>query len=505
MESLKEFIAGRTKVPLPLQADCYTISSDAFASDSARARSVYNFTNRISPAIALPDVCSDERMIFFGLTNFIRNYMTQRVTYDEVCEAQFFMERAHSFGGRLPFPKHLWMRVINEYNGYLPLKIEALREGSTFFVNEPVIQVTSLAEGFGELAAHIEAVMLGMVSIATARVTICRHWLNAIRKWVAKDLSTNDNEVIDQTARYLIHDFGMRASSCSEESELLGLAHLLVFHGTDTFNAAYLSHKYGALNQTGTSIPALAHRNVQGHKTEAEAFKALYDTSSDGNVQIASYVADCYDFNNAVNNLLFELAKQDKNHIIVGRPDSGDGIQNVVQLAMLAQSQPNIRYIQGDSINPKKFEATMQALAAEGIKTTQHGIFGVGGYLRNTPNRDIFSSAYKLSAKGLDNEPVIKLSHTSAKCSIPGPNDVRRYLNKEDYNKGTVFFSNGGETALQTYYDGGKFTEINVEPFSIKQERTIKEFDSFEGVNFDAISAEIAEFRAKAYKEHNRV
>lgn len=494
-DKLANFIKGRINVPWMVRGDAYTVAGEVLASPQARAKSVYNYTNRYSPAKGFPEVAKDSRMVFYGLSEFIRNHLTKPITYNDIDQAENFMADAHSLGGPLAFNRKPWERIVKEYMGFLPIKIEALSEGSTFFPNEPVIQVTSLDEGFGEIAAIIEALLVGMVSCATARVTVCRHWLERIKEWCKLE----DNEAM---AQFIIHDFGMRASSCSEESELLGKAHLLVFHGTDTFNAAYQAMQIGAKRPTGTSILALAHRIVQGYDSEKEAYSNLSEQD-----KIGSYVSDCYNYKKAVENYLIPLAKSNSTKMVVNRPDSGDFLDNTLyhvnkavehglfkqpdgQNIPFGMVEPtNFKFINGDSMNPNKVTLIYRELMQHGYSPTKWGIFGVGGYLRNAANRDILSSAYKLAAKGTELEPVIKLSDTPSKMSIPGPTVIRRH-NCNGHVRPTVFLENEyhtfGESAYRTYYNGANpfsyselFGEACIEDFSILQERTIANFNGF--------------------------
>lgn len=321
--SLEDFKRGRIKTPFPLMSDAYTISSDCIVSAAAKSLSVYNFTNRRGPSevLHLQSYCNSNVMHLYGLTDFIRNILTHQVTHEEVDLASAFMKTAHISGDVLPFNADIWHQIVSEYNGYLPIRIQALPEGSTFFPSQPVIQV-SAKDGFGEMAAWIEPLLVGMVSIATARLTITRHWFEQIKRLAAQSLS--DPNLIDSTARFFIHDFGMRASSCAEESEMLGRAHLLVFNGTDTFNAAYQARTLGAISPVGTSILALAHRIVQGYSKEEEAFEALVKAG-----KIGSYLPDCYNFAQSVSTHIKRLVEEYKDNIFVIRSDSGDWKENL--------------------------------------------------------------------------------------------------------------------------------------------------------------------------------
>ena len=502
MSNVREFMKGRIHVPFPLRGDAYSIAGDCLASPEARDTSIYNFTNRLSPRTQMKEVAEDSRMVFYGLSDFIREHMTQPINMADVDESVKFMAQAKSGCKPLKFNADMWRRVVTDCDGYLPIMIQAVPEGSVFFPNEPVIQVTSLGKGFGEIAAHIEALMVGMVSIASAKVTLYRHWLQRLRKYV---LSTNPKDTLE-LAQWVIHDFGMRASSCAEESELLGRAHLLVFHGTDTFNAAYQAWKMGCHSITGKSILALAHRIVQGYSNEGDCYKNLISQDN-----IGSFVADCYNFKNAVKEYLIPLAQANRDNTIVVRPDSGNHLDNVefivteaIKAGLSSTYRPyansseertcgkGISFISGDSMNPSKVDAVMQMLNKMGCDPIKWGLFGVGGYGRNTPNRDILSSAYKLASKG-NNIPVMKLSETLGKMSVPGPTyllDPRtsgKSVLIKSTNSQIKFFKENHyfSDRMRTYYCYGRpidnsFSEFCYEHFSNKQTRTIKEFDDYE-------------------------
>lgn len=476
---------SRIHVPIPIRSDAYTITSDAFAGPKARELSVYNVVMRRGPNMAggeLSPICQDDRMVFYGLSDYIKEHLTVPVTHDDIDKSVEFMKTAHSFGGALPFPEKLWRRVVNEFDGFIPVTIIAIPEGSTFYPGEPCIQVISEPD-FGEFAALIEPLMVGMVACATARATISRHWLNACREEIIVNkygddnhsfatLSIKEREEIDGVARFMIHDFGMRASSCAEESELLGRAHLLSFHGTDTFNAAYQARFMGAKPPTGTSILALAHRIVQGHDTEDMAFAALLNASKQG-VPVASYVADCYNFQDGLNSLA-EMAATFPDSTFVCRPDSGNYVKNVLDI--VAKKLPNLRFINGDSMTPRKINNIWDALVVKGYDTTAHGIFGVGGFLRNSANRDIFSTAYKLSARGMLLEPVCKLSEAKSKRSVPG------LVKLNGMNIGpTVSRADSLQEALDSdyelWYDNGDATDYAHEDFNVIQDRCLAHFD----------------------------
>lgn len=524
---LRAFAQGRIPVPLCVDGDAYTVAGQALSSDKAAEKSVYGLAFRRSPTDA-PEFEGvvkerDDRMILYGLTDYIRDRLTKPLTREQLDDACEFMSTAHAFGGPLPLNRKIWERVIDEYDGYLPIKIEALPEGSTFYPNEIPVQITPVAEGFGELAALVEAHLVGMVANASARATLERHLLERFREYAREDDPTATEEDVLFRAQLMVHDFGMRASSTPHESEIYGRAHLLCFPGTDTFNAAYQAWVMNDKKRVGSSILALAHRTVQGADSEKAAFQRMREAAGKGG--IGSYVADCFDFHAAVHDELLPMAveaSQTDKAIIVGRPDSGDPEENVLYIldeargAGLYKTQPNGRLamthltnIQGDSMNWKKMKAITEAKKAHGYSPVNCGIFGVGGWLRNTPSRDTLSVGDKLMSKGNDGEPMVKLSDTRAKMSVPGPVVVLRGQSTEEPSVRMQYERNyHGENALQVFYDGSakgvdRYKASCVEDFSTVQQRVIHEFDA-SPARRRVLSDEILRLQNETLKAHGR-
>ena len=351
----------------------------------------------------------------------------------------------------------------------------------------------------------MEALLVGYVSNATARVTRARHWLERIIEWYKIGERVDRYEI----AQWVIHDFGMRASSCGEESEIFGRCHLLVFNGTDTFNAAYQAWRMGAKKETGKSILALAHRIVQGFDTEDMCFDHLSNVSG-----IGSYVSDCYNYKDAVLKII-ELAKKYPEKIFVIRPDSGDHLENIrYTMDMVKQHGmvgKNIRYLDGDSVNPE----LMKQLIDDCFNNFYHhgcfGTWGIGGNLRNNATRDVLSSSYKICCVGQDYRPVVKLSETIGKLSVPGPNHIAR----DWVNGHSVEYGHHIKDARKTFYNGvekdpsQRYTELCYENFSNLQNRCIRQFIEMGrrpadfGKNCSCLSYKIKQIQQQ-YKEQYR-
>ncbi len=499
--------------PFPLRhQDMYSISSDDFSSDKAKTLSTYSVTNRKSPKESFPELAQDSRTLMFGLSDFINRHLTHQITKDEVLETALFCRRANSFGGPIYFPLDKWMYVVEKCNGFLPVRIDALPEASTFYPNTPFIQLRNTVAGLGELTASFEAGMVGMVSNASARLTLCRHFLDRLREWVQKDIKSSNLEVLDQTAQFLIHDFSMRACCSTEQSEVLGLAHLLVFNGSDNSNANYQAWKRGCKPFSGASIQAQAHRNAASFSDVMASFEAMRKSASRCDVPIASYITDLYNFFGCILKDMCALADKYPNETFVAREDSGDALKNVLHI--LGQNKANLRFLSGNSLNPEKVFAIMQGLIDNGYPATQRGIFGMGGWLIRTPNRDSLSTAMKLVAIGEKCEPVVKLSEDEGKESVPGPHNVslcdlvpHTFMATEKTKFPSIYIN---------YYscgtDGPSYSFATNRLFSQLQSKCISEFDDNRdfakqypnhGLNGETWSDEIKKIQ-KEYKDKYR-
>lgn len=427
-----------TKVPRILQADAYTVGSGPHISNDAKQASVYQVVLRRGLTKYL-SFAQDERLVVHGLRRIIQDLFSEPVTTGEVDEAESFLKTFHAGGVAFNWDRSIWDRLITEYSGRIPIRIEAVADGQVVFPGEPIMQVTAV-DGYGELAAYFESKLL-QVWAPSERVTSLRWWWEYLRQECKRLHPSWDSARIDFTTSIMCHDFGDRAGSCSMESEVLGMAHLMVLPGTDTTAGAFLDWKNTG-KPYGCSIHALAHRTVMSYMKEQDAHIALYNLGK--KTGITAHVSDTYDFEAVVDKFANKLAndpnwKQDSN-LTVLRPDSGSPIDCVLHICRTAEKYglytvdpdsglkmaTRLKWIEGDSMHwDLTNEASMQEIMVEveraGFSPFGFGAFGVGGSLRNSISRDHTGLSMKLAAVGADLRPVCKRSDTPAKSSIPGP------------------------------------------------------------------------------------
>jgi len=460
-------------VPNPCNADAYSISSFKISSKESKHYSQYYFANRYSPADVWPDVAKDSRMILYGVSDFIQEFLTTPLTRNEINESELFLNQAHVGITGLPLDRSLLEWCVSHNNGYLPIRITSLPEGSTFFPNEPVLMVENTVPGMGELCVWTEMALVGYVSTATARATRARHYLDRFIEWFRLDNSEKSYNL----AKNYLHDFGGRASSTLGESRMFSRAHLLSFNSTDTFNGAYQAWRMGCNQDTGKSIIAAAHHNIMSYESEDLAFSDMCN-----NTTICSYVADSFNFKDAVVKLI-NLAKDNPSKVIVIRSDSGNHLNNCEYVLDLLISEnmigKNILYLDGDELKPEIIKLLIELCWSKGVNPTSFfAVFGNGGNLRDNATRSTLSSAYKICCVGKDYRPVVKLSEVVGKMSVPGPNYITRSWNN-DYS---VEYGHGKD-CRKVFYDGcesdmsKRFTPMCYEDFSTLQYRCIHQFN----------------------------
>jgi len=474
MLTIKEYLSGTPKVPRPLVADAYTIGS-VHISEEEKERSVFHVVPRRGMD-KWHSFAKDDRLVFTGLSRILRDLFATPITMEEIEEADAFLKTFHAGGTPYLWDRAMWERIVNENHGIIPIKIEAFADGTVAFPYEPVIQVTT-AVGYGGLGVWFESKLLHVWS-SMERVTTLKWWFEYLKERCRKAHPSWSDAQVEFACSIMCHDFSDRAGSCAQESEVLGLAHLLVMPGTDTVAGAYQFWKNSNQSSGGCSIHALAHHTVTGFSCECEAHEALFDIGRE--TGITAHVSDTYDFNKTVDSLVNMIANSkvldgwaNSKNVMVLRPDSGDPVECVLHIlktcekyGVFAESDglkisTRIRWIQGDSMDWESMIGIINTCLENGWSPFGSGAFGVGGHLRNSIARDHTGLSMKLAAVGINARPTVKKSETPAKSSIPG--EVAVIDNGGLTDRPTVYpvtFANNaanclsGRHLLVPYFDG---------------------------------------------------
>lgn len=345
----------------------------------------------------------DARVLFFGLQAFIRQYLTDPITQSDISRA----ERVLAAHGE-PFNKAGWQRILDEHDGYLPIEIQALPEGTLVKRGTPVIQIRNTDPTMPWLPGHIETALLRATwygsSVATQSFLV---------KSIIYDAMVKSSDSLDGLP-FKLHDFGARGVSSSESAGLGGMAHLVNFAGTDTLEAlAYATEFYDAEAAVGFSLPASEHSTMTswGPASEVAAYENMLDKFGDG---LVSIVSDSYDLFNAVENIFGGTLKDKILNMggkLVVRPDSGDPIATPLRVIQILWDKfggtvnskgfkvlhPKVGVIQGDGMDSAKIGMFINRLLEAGF-SMDNIVFGMGGGLLQGHMRDDQRWAMKANA-----------------------------------------------------------------------------------------------------------
>jgi nicotinamide phosphoribosyltransferase len=349
-------------------------------------------------------------LMFFGLQAYLREYLSQRITMEDV---EFAKTLAEAHGE--PFNYDGWKYIVDRYDGLLPLTIKAAKEGAVIPLHNAILTVhTSDAKLFW-LPSYVETALLRAIWYPSTVATLSYTCKKIMHKYL---LETSDQT---DSLNFMLHDFGARGVSSSESATLGGMAHIVNFMGTDTVEAIVgTMNYYDAPTVCAFSIPAAEHSTITSWEraNEFEAYSNMVDQYAKKD-KIFAVVSDSYDIYNAVENMwskggLFARVKAAGSRVVI-RPDSGDATQVPVKLVELIAELEGftinskgykvlpdyVRVIQGDGITIDTIPVILENLKAAGF-SAENLNFGMGGGLLQHVNRDTFKFAQKCSAALVD-------------------------------------------------------------------------------------------------------
>ena len=459
-----------SQLPAAVHADSYKFSHPQMY-ESAREMSAYIEARQSF------DREADQRLIHYGTQYFVERYLMRRWTMRDVSDASAFFSTFNAGHTPHPFPQALFERIVTEYDGWFPIKVDALPDGSVIYPRTPQLILTAKGD-FSRLVTWMETTALQTIWYMSTVATNSRKIVSNIRS--AFDLSTDPEAYWKLGSRF--HDFGFRGATSSEQAIMGGAAHLLNSNGTDTSAAAYYVqyHLNGGI-PVGSSIPATEHSVMTSFPHEIDAVRKVIREFGSG---VFATVADSYDYRAFLNELLPQVVTQVRKlggfHVV--RPDSGDPVACVVDgLRALARAygstinQKGFRVIegagiiQGDGIDRKMIGTILDAVIDAGF-SAENCAFGMGSGLLQRVNRDTLSYACKLSfiADEHGERDILKMPKTDpTKASLPG----RFHIAREENILRVYPLENApieSKNELRTVYDCGPVTE--------------NEFDTFETV-----------------------
>jgi nicotinamide phosphoribosyltransferase len=349
--------------------------------------------------------------VFFGLQYLIDTYLMGQVVTQERIDEAAELYGMH-FGNDKLFNRAGWQHILDDHDGYLPLEIKAVPEGTIVPVSNVLMTVENTCPQCFWLTNYVETLL--------------------VQTWYPTTVATQSHVAKDIIAAYLmktqgsldglefkLHDFGCRGGSSMETVGLGGAAHLVNFMGTDTVPALVVARRTYGEPIAGFSIPAAEHSTITswGKDAEADAYANMLTQYPTGLVAV---VSDSYDIYNACKTLWGDKLKAQvlgRDGTLVIRPDSGNPTEVVVKvLNILGEAfgytindkgykvlPPQVRVIQGDGINTDSIGHILAEMEIAGWAATNIA-FGMGGALLQGINRDTQKFAFKCSQVTVDGQ-----------------------------------------------------------------------------------------------------
>ncbi len=353
-----------------------------------------------------------DKTVFFGLQAFIKEYLLEPITQADIDIADEILT-AHGE----PFNRAGWEYILHKHEGYLPVVINAVPEGTVVPVKNVLATIENTDPNCFWLTTWLETAILRAIwyptTVATQSYTIKQVILDYLER-------TGDPSLID----FKLHDFGARGVSSIESAGIGGAAHLVNFMGTDNITGILYTREYYGAPMAGFSIPAAEHSTITswGRDNEVKAYANMLTQFAKPGA-IVAVVSDSYDIFNAASKLWGEELRQqviDSGATVVIRPDSGDPVAVNRQLVEILGEKfgyttnakgfkvlNNVRLIQGDGVNELTIRSILGGFMALGW-SADNIAFGMGGALLQQVDRDTQKFAMKCSAMSRASGPFGK-------------------------------------------------------------------------------------------------
>lgn len=458
------------KIALIFRTDSYKFSHPFAYPDDIEIQAMTSYGEaRVSP----------EKAIYpFGMQILVKRFFTQKITMADVDAAEQF---AIAHFGRKLFARAAWEKVVNVYDGYLPIIIRCVKEGTKIKGGDPIYTVTCLDKDLFWMSAGFETMIQRGVWYPT---TIMSEDME--RREIFKHYYEMSGADISMMA-FALHDFGGRGVTCGEQAEIGGAAHVASgFMGSDTIEGILTANALYKEDMAAYSVFATEHSiqcSFGGGTEDAKRYiRRVLKNALPGT--IVSIVIDGYDVYREAGLLCTEFKDDIINSgaKVVFRPDSGDMMVVVPKLLKMqadafgytlnAKGYKKINYvglIQGDGVDTLAIRTLLGNIVVGLGYTADCVLFGSGGALLQKVNRDTLKFAQKASAIlvngkwiGIAKDPVTD----SGKKSKEG---VLTLIRNKETNEYSAFrldlgeIPDGFEDAMQlVYYKGKLFNETTL-------------------------------------------
>jgi nicotinamide phosphoribosyltransferase len=351
-----------------------------------------------------------DRTVFFGLQAFIKEYLLDPITQADIEIADEIL----TLHGE-PFNRAGWQYILDKHNGYLPVVIRGVPEGTVVPVKNVLATIENTDPECFWLTTWLETALLRAIWYPTTVATQSKYIKNILVDYLEK---SGDPTSIG----FKLHDFGARGASSMESGGIGGAAHLVNFMGTDNITGILYAREYYNAGVAGFSIPAAEHSTITswGRAGEVKAYSNMVAQFGKPGALLA-VVSDSYDIYEACRMWGTELKQQviDSGATVVIRPDSGDPVEVLPKMFNILGETfgyttndkgykvlNNVRMLWGDGINQMSIQSILRTVVDMRGWSADNLAFGMGGALLQQLDRDTQQFAMKCSAAEINGKWV---------------------------------------------------------------------------------------------------
>ena len=356
--------------------------------------------------------------------------LVENFTFDE--DSIAYLASLQAPGGGAMF-KQGFLDYLRDFR--MNVNVWAVPEGEVVFPREPLVRV----EGPLIDCQLLETALLNLVNFQTL-------------------VATKTARVVHAAEGHPVSDFGLRRAQGPDGG--LAVARASYIAGASSTSNVLAGKIYG-IPVFGTH----AHAWVMAFPSELDAFRAFAKSSPKNCVLLL----DTYDVHQGIQNAI-TVAKEmeaEGERLAAIRIDSGD-LAKLTKETRKAFDDAGLPYVKISASNDLD-EYTIQSLFAQGAPIDS---FGVGTKLATCDPQPSLGGVYKLSATrpsaDVPWEPVMKLSESVFKRTIPGIQHLRRYYDEsgcpvadmiwdETYDKGGAGMSDAVDDLISydlSQYEG---------------------------------------------------
>jgi len=331
------------------------------------------------------------------------------------------------------FNRKGWERIARELDGKLPIRLMGVEEGRIIPVQSPMLGWVNTVPGTawlcGDLETFIQCISWKMSTVAS----ICRKIRTTLAKYAEETGTVSD-------ISYMLHNFGDRGADAPEAAVLAGIAHAMLFDGSDCLQVnRYVKKLYGTSKPTTSSIDASEHYTMTSNSDCAnrndygaavmivERLEAAVKRTKEKGIGIpfVSGVIDTFDDERFVSEFIGDLLKDriiESGGRFIARPDSGNPFTKPGEIGrLLAEAfgsttngmgyevlHPAVGVIQGDGITIETFERVVMGWIEAGF-SLDNFCMGMGSGVTHDGRRDDFSFSVKAIANQMSNGHWVSL------------------------------------------------------------------------------------------------